>query len=352
MKITLNWHVFNLSNNYILSKVIDNCIILHDDKQAALINLIYYPNLSLSVEKDFHLENDKIINDYYIENIFDKEIFSALSKKLNFKQYFISPLPKISIEDNIYNIGVFILSGFSFKTSTLANLNKDFISKTIMTKLYKGITVLSNDLKALKETYYPELKSTVDNSVYLKQEGFQFNLFLSIFNTIKNEDTTINIISNGQENEITLSNIFNICKIYSPNWQIIWRSSKINIYKGLKQLPWHDMEHITEDSSKKYKNIIKNQQYYSINNVANNIIGNMESENMINQFSNLGINNNELKDYEEDKIVAKLGAITISKKINRKVDRATRLKRIAAITGSKHLHYLEKSNRLTKDHFP
>ena len=89
MKYQLNWHLFNLSNNYLLKKKIDNCIILNDDKEYISVNLKYYQDILFITEEntvDFNKNNNNLIQ------LFRNNIEYKLKELLDYDEYYLAPI--------------------------------------------------------------------------------------------------------------------------------------------------------------------------------------------------------------------------------------------------------------------
>jgi hypothetical protein len=334
MKYQLNWHLFNLSNNYLLKKKIDDCIILYDDKDYINVILKYYQDV-------LFITNTNTFDNNNLYDIFKKDVETQLSNIINYGEYLIVPIYSNTTLKNknqitIINIGIFILSDFKFKKKLVYT----DISNIFLLHIKYGIVENDDDIEELKTRRYPELKSNVDNILYIKQAGYYFNLFKCFNYTYKNSNKKIQlelpVNSKDELHIVDIGDIFENAHSYWDNWQIIWRSNKYAITKYFKGREWNSMNSITDNVSKKYRNIVFNQSLMSENKVINSI--NNINIDIINS-NNIKIKNNVDINYDLSQVINKVSNLSLHK--NKKTYEE-RLKSYSKFSGSKHLHYLKK----------
>jgi hypothetical protein len=336
MKIQLNWNLFNLSNNYLLQKKIDDCIILYDDKDYILFNIKYYQDFIYITNNNYYCDREEL------QNIFETEVEDVIKDYITYNDYYISPIYYTETDEGLIigNIGIFITSNFCFKPGKeLREYTQSF-----MTIIKYGLEPTETDIEELKTHRYPELKAEIDDILYIKQAGFYFNIFKSLYYTCNksNNNTYINLAIKDK-NDINPIDMKDLLRTIYPNWeklQIIWRSNKYAITQYFKVKPWISMENITDNTTKKYRNIIFNQSLMSENKVINSL----------NLHTAITDKSNELIDKKEDNIetlIKKINKVSISKKSNNKDKKL--LTNYAKYSGSKHLHYIKKEK--IKDKF-
>lgn len=366
--ITLNWSLFNLSNNTFLDKIKLDCIILRDDKKFAPIHMYYYTDIHYTTFYTYNFKD--IINDIDYMNEYETKIKSQLEliANVNNTELLIYPIynnfdnyensdnyetnetPKGIKKCNVINVGIFILNNFSFKCYTYYA----YRIYNFMLSINNGLVCDSNisKLETIKEEYYPDLFSSLKDNVFINQNGYNFNIIKSICSTKKNiENKTIKLrISgniNGNLNNIDYTteeiiykkiNIYEILQKLENKWpiyQIIWNTSQIwlkshNPYNSF-QSGLNNML-ITNNTTDKYKNIAYNQYLLQYNLP-------------LIEYNNLSIN----KHNDIDDLVSSVSQLNVSKskKISKcsspiKDTRKERLKKYAKYSGSKHIHYYRK----------
>ena len=336
--IQLNWHLFNISNNYIISKHLDDCIILHDDKKYFMFNIKHYEDF-----KFISTTNQKISKINYV-NEFVNSVKDTLNEYITYdEEIIILPIYNNELLENnmdiknIVNIGIFILKKIKFNKKLNSN------NLLFMPIVKYGIEPINYNIDELRQEHYKELKSDIDDIIYIKQNGFYFNLINSIYKTENIEtkfkkEQFINLYMNtiNDNHKINIINVLDIIRDFWPNWQIIWRGNKQNITKYLKYKPWEiSVQELTCNielikTNKKYANIIHNQSLLNCNNVINSL--DLLINKIIDDTNNLKINDDENK--------KKISKITNNNKF--KYDRAKILKNYNNFSGSKHLHYICK----------
>lgn len=370
MKYQLNWHLFNLSNNYLLKKKIDNCIILNDDKEYISVNLKYYQDILFITEEntvDFNKNNSNLIQ------LFKNNIEYKLKELLDYDEYYLAPIysniiTKQKKQISVINIGIFILSKFKFKSE---KYNETIF--TFFLSIKYGIVPSNDNIEDLKTNKYPELKSNIDNILYYKQSGFYFNLLRCInysyksANLVKNIELPIN--SKNELHILDIGELFENAHSYWSNWQIIWRNTNEDIRKFLKFKPKNNMEFITDNETKKYRNIVVNQNLMSQNRLINSIFDNSNnnssnSNNIRNNYNennyqklsnyfipikdNLVNSNDKFNDKcnENEKmtnVISKLSKLSFKNNDGECLSSfPNRIKNYSKFSGSKHLHYLKK----------
>lgn len=355
MKYQLNWHLFNLSNNYLLQKKLDDCIILYDDKDYINVNLKYYQDILFITNTNTFVNN-------YLCDIFEKEVESQLADIISYGEYVVVPIySNITLKNKkqitVVNIGIFILSDFKFKTNTVY-MDSTYI---FILRIKYGLEATETDVEELKKKCYPELKADVNDILYIKQAGFYFNLFKCFNYTYKHNNNKIQLeLPVNSIDDLVLvdiGDIFENAHSYWDKWQIIWRSNKHAITQYLKYKPWNSMSSITDNTTKKYRNIVFNQSLMSENKVINSLsefncarfIHNIDNQfKPINNANNTDTNTNtkrkvkgSSKDDDMTAIISKIGDMSLHKGKTRKTYEQ-RLSNYSRFTGSKHLHYLKR----------
>lgn len=344
MKNQINWHLFNISNNYLLRKKIDDCIILYDDKDYITFNVRYYEDI-------LHMTNHNLpFESMNIYNIFETEIEGKLKQIITYEDFCLVPIYFSETKQGIQiiNIGIFIMSKFAFK----ANKYYDEFHHCFMSLIKYGIEGTDTNIKELREKNYPELKADIDDVLYIKQAGFYFNLFKSLYYSYNNSLNKIYIkLPIETENNIYMIDVVDIFKTIYPywqRWQIIWRSNKYAITQYLKFRPWTSMSSITDNTTKKYRNIVFNQSLMSENQVLNSLpdfsLAGKYGNPPINDKVNKKKRTKRIKDIDDsDKelstIIDKIGTLQLRKG---SITKEKQLANYSRFSGSKHLHYLKK----------
>jgi hypothetical protein len=337
MKYQINWQLLDLSSNYLLKKKIDNCVILYDDKDYVLVTIKYFKKLLFTT---YHME------DVYAEDmevIFKSQIEENLQSLINYSEYKLAPIyfSEGEMGCQIINIGIFILDGFSIKKSNESIIGKDF-RQCFMSVIKHGIEATNTNVEELRKERYPELKSEIDDILYIKQAGFYFNLLKSLYQTCqKSINKTYIEVPICSQNDIRLIDITELLETAYPHWikwQIIWRSNKYAITQYFKGKKWNSESNITDNISKKYRNIIFNQSLMSENKVLNSLSASVFKPIKTVTKNKKGFKNT-LKKTDIDTTIEKMSNINICGK---KYNFELQLKKYSKFSGSKHLHYLQK----------
>jgi hypothetical protein len=381
MKYQLNWQIFDISSNYLMKKKIDDCVILYDDKDYILFVIKYYKELL------FNTYHNEEIDATTLEDIYKTEVENEIKKLIDYSEYQLAPIYFSEIEEGfiIVNIGIFIIKGMKnvVNKSKLGNV----CSQCFMAILKEGIEPINADIDELRVKRYPELKTDIDDILYIKQSGFYLNLFKSIYLTsVKSTNKsyiTIPIMSLDDTKTIDISNAFIAAYPHWERWQIIWRSNRYAITQYFKSKRWNSMSCITDNITKKYRNIVFNQSIMSENHVLNSINFNtfkpikpINTIKYINDDANCNDShndscnnkvddNNKLKGTNSFKNMDSID-ITINKFSNMnicgkkykgnkgkkegvKTTSSNDLVNFARFSGSKHLHYLQKDKIKDKE---
>ena len=159
MKHKINWHLFNLSNNYLLRKKIDDCIILYDDKDYLTFNIRYYKDILYTTNHELPFE----CIDLY--NIFETKIESKLKQIITYGEYYLAPIYFSETKQcvKVVNMGIFIMSDFAFNVDN----NFDEFHHCFMSLIKYGIEPTETEIEELKVKRYPELRADVDDVLYV-----------------------------------------------------------------------------------------------------------------------------------------------------------------------------------------
>lgn len=337
MKYQLNWQLFDLSSNHLLKKKVDNCVILYDDKDYILVTIKYYKKLLLTT---YHSD------DVYAEDmtkIFISQVEEKLQNLINYSEYVLAPIyfSEGEMGCQIINIGIFILDGFSINVNKESLIGEDF-KQCFMSVIKHGIEPTSTDVNELRTERYPELKADIDDILYIKQAGFYFNLLKSLYYTCqKSINKTYISVPISSQNDIRLIDIAELLETAYPHWtswQIIWRSNKYAITQYFKGKRWDSESDITDNTSKKYRNIIFNQSLMSENRVLKSLSDSVFRPIKPDIENKKGFKPNKKKS-DIDTTIEKMGNMNICGK---KSGVELQLKKYSKFSGSKHLHYLQK----------
>lgn len=352
MKYLLNWHIFDLSNNWLIRKKMDDCIIISDDKYYFNFHIRYY--------------HDILFNSIYTDELnsinFDREFEDKMKTKIDalikYSEYYITPIyfsNLLNIDANGYDciisVGIFVLKDFRFINSSV---DHDYFAHNFMSLIKYGIEPTNISVDELRSKHYPELKTELDDMLYIKQSGYYFNLFKSFYKSYKHSLNKIYIkLPIKNENDIYMIDIMEIFEIIYPNWQdwqIIWKTNKTAIMEYIKFKPWQTMSTITDSKTKKYRNIILNQSLIYDNDVLKLYIKSLNESDDSESINKLGhkmdkinIDSKKCKKHLIDTqscLIKSFGKLNLRKK---NYDRNKQLENYSKFTGSKHLHYLQKN---------
>lgn len=362
MKYQLNWQIFDISSNYLMKKKIDDCIILYDDKDYILFVIKHYKEFLYST---YH---NNEIGTFELENIYKSEVEAVIKKLIDYTEYHLAPIYFSETETDmiIVNIGIFIIKDMKIVNDRIGNV----CSQCFMAVLNEGIEPINADIDELREKRYPELKTDIDDILYIKQAGFYLNLFKAIYYTCEKSNNkvyiTIPIKSLEDTRIIEIADAFNNAYPYWVQWQIIWRSNRYAITQYFKAKEWNSMRGITDNITKKYRNIVFNQSIMSENRVLNSLnlpafkpikpnngysnnkkhSTHKKSKNPSgNTFSNLDSIDTTINKFSNLNICGK----NIKFNCNKKVGESNELVKFAKFSGSKHLHYLQKDKIKDKE---
>jgi hypothetical protein len=336
MKYQLNWQLFDLSSNHLLKKKLDNCVILYDDKDYILVSFKYYKDVLFTT---YHEDID--IND--LTYLFINNVENQLRELINYTEYILAPIyfSEDKEELQIVNIGIYILDKFIVNKNMEKYIGED-TRNCFMSVIKYGLEPTCTDIDELKNKRYPELKADIDDILYIKQAGFYFNLLKSLYYTCykSNNKTYITIpINSNTDVIIDIAEIFEIAYPYWDKWQIIWRSNKYAITNYFNNKKWNSETNLTDNTTKKYRNIVFNQSLMKNNKVINSL----------KEFNSIQKSERpKTKKTDIDITIEKIGNMNICGK---KHSFEKQLQKYSKFSGSKHLHYLQsekiKEKRIT-----
>jgi hypothetical protein len=324
MKYQLNWQLFDLSGNHLLKKKLDNCVILYDDKDYILVSFKYYKNVLFTT---YHENID--VND--LSYLFINNVEDQLKELINYSEYILAPIYFSEDKEDLQtvNIGIFILDKFTVNKNMEKYIGED-IRHCFMSVIKYGLEPICTDIDELKTKRYPELKADIDDILYIKQAGFYFNLLKSLYYTCyKSINKTYIPINTNTNILIDIAEIFETAYPHWDNWQIIWRSNKYAITNYFKNKKWNSESNLTDNTTKKYRNIVFNQSLMS----KNRVINSLEDFHSIPKKKRTGFKKTDM-----DITIEKMGNMNICGK-NHSFEK--QLKKYSKFSGSKHLHYLQ-----------
>lgn len=322
----LNWHVIDISHNYILNRIDDECIILFDDKQYVTFNMMFYENLVFTsnvCKTDF--------NQSHLCELFEETIAAKLTKVAKYDKVFISLIYNDSnnicnseTAIPIVNIGIFILSGFELLKDNFSNTIKYFVIN-----ITKGLEPNETNMELLRQEYYPEMFDSLADEAFINQNGYHFNLMKALYESyirLKESNTNMYVELFMEEKYYSVVSILDIIENIKDNWsswQVIWYSS---IHKLSKAQPFklYKPIKVSNTISKKYKNINENQSILSVNK-------------LLSKKSILSIKSKE--DNELDELINKTKTVSLNDKEEK---RKKVLSKYNKYCGSKHFHYINK----------
>lgn len=324
----LNWHVIDISHNFILNRINDDCIILLDDKQYLTFNMMFYQDLvftSNACKTDF--------NQSHLCELFESSIAAKLAKVAKYDKVFISLIYNDSYNicnsktaNPIVNIGIFVLSGFKMLKTNFPSTIKYFVIN-----ITKGLEPNETNMELLRQEYYPEMFDSLTDEAFINQNGYHFNLMKALYESyihLKESNNNMYIDLFMEENYYNVVSILDIIENIKDNWsswQVMWYS---NIHKlsGATPFKLYKPIKVSDTVSKKYKNINENQSILSVNKLLSSKL----------TFSQSG----KLKQVDEiDEIINKTKSVSLNDKEEKRKKVLAKYNRYC---GSKHFHYVDK----------